>query len=288
MRGKNIVIAPCGNKSFLFSEAWLKDESERDFDICLLFYHEHINQPDLYRQIDFFFHLKDFKYMMLHELLVNLKPEWLDEYEYFYFLDDDIYITTRDINQMFISARAFKVSISQACLSSDSYCSWPMFKQHKSCFLRFVGQIEVMAPLFHRDALKVCIPSFTDSRSSWGMDSVWPKLLGYPKNKLAVFDSVVMKHTLPVGGGELYTKLGVNPHDEWRTIIKKYDAKLHNYKEYGRLKIFDVNNSFSYPILNFVRESFAILQRIIRDFNFGSRVKNRWNILFRFKGPVTK
>ncbi|MBB6498947.1 hypothetical protein [Pedobacter cryoconitis] len=283
MRGKNIVIAPCGNKSFLFREAWLKDESEKDFDICHLFYHNQIDHPDLYRGVDFFFHLKNFKYAMLYELLVNIRPEWLNEYEYFYFLDDDIQITTKDINQMFILAKTFGASISQACLSLDSYCSWPIFKRHQNCFLRFVGQIEVMAPLFHRDALKICIPSFIDNRSSWGMDSVWSKLLGYPEDKLIIFDSVVMKHTLPVGGGELYTKLGVNPEDEWHGIINKYGAKLHNYKEYGRLKSFHIKNNISYRCLNFFHENSSAVRRNIRDYNIGSRIKNRWNMLLDLK-----
>lgn len=283
MRKKNIVIAPCGNKSFLFRDAWLMDMDKRDFDLCLLFYHEEINQPNLYEGVDFFFHLKDFKYQMIYELLIHIKPEWLRDYEYFYFLDDDIHISTYDINQMFLLSRAFGANIAQASLSEDSFCSWPMFKQHRNCFLRYVGQIEVMAPLFQRDILKTCLPSFIDSRSSWGMDSVWSKMLNYPEDKLVVFDTIVMKHTLPVGGGELYVKLGFDPHDEWHAIVNKYGARLHNYREYGRLKLFHINNSFFYHISNFIREVSISLQRSLKDYNIISRIKSKWNNFFRLK-----
>ena len=43
---KNIVIAPCGNKGLVYKEHWLKDNNERDFDLCLLFYHPEIEHPE--------------------------------------------------------------------------------------------------------------------------------------------------------------------------------------------------------------------------------------------------
>ncbi len=144
---------------------------------------------------------------MIYDLLTKIRPEWLEQYDYFYFLDDDIEIETNQINRMFLLSRAFDSSISQASLTQNSFCSWPMFKQQPGNFCRFVGQIEVMSPLFNSDSLKKCLPSFIGNRSSWGIDSVWSKILNYPQNKLIVFDSVTMRHTQPVGGGELYQKI---------------------------------------------------------------------------------
>ena len=69
---RNIVIAPCGNKSSLFRESWLKQRDEKRFYLCLLFYHEQIQFPERYKDIEFFFHLKGFKYHMLHELLTKI------------------------------------------------------------------------------------------------------------------------------------------------------------------------------------------------------------------------
>lgn len=279
MKRKNIVIAPCGNRSVLFRDAWMKNEDERDFDICLLFYHQQIEHPDRYKQVDFFYHLKDFKYAMLHKLLTEIQPEWLETYDYFYFLDDDIEIETKDINKLFTLSKAFGASISQASLSRDSYCSWPMFRQHTGCVLRYVGQIEVMAPLFHKDALKICLPSFIGNRSSWGIDSVWSKLLNYAEDRLIVFDTVVMKHTLPVGGGELYTKIG-SPHEEWRSVTKQFNAKLHNYREYGRLKLLHRKTNWGYRISNGFKESYIVIKRRINDYDINSRIKSRWKNLF--------
>ncbi|MEJ7911905.1 MAG: DUF707 domain-containing protein [Chitinophagaceae bacterium] len=277
MTARNIIIAPCGNKSFLFKDAWLKDKDQKEFDVCLLFYHEQINDPSKYADAEYFYHLKDFKYHMLHNLLTQLHPEWLQKYDYFYFLDDDIDIDTQGINSMFTLSRTFKSSISQAALSQDSFCSWAMFKQQKNSFCRFVGQIEVMAPLFDAPSLRACLPSFIGNRSSWGVDSVWPAILKYPRDKLVVFDSVIMKHTLPVGGGELYVKIGVNPHDEWTSIAKQFNAKKHNYQEYGRLQMVNRQNNrlsfFRYKL----SEAIAKIKQGWTDYDLMSRVVSQKN-----------
>lgn len=283
MAGKNIVIAPCGNKAYLFRERWLQYKDEKEFDLCLLFYHEQINHPELYEGVDFFYQLKDFKYHMLHNLLTNIHPEWLDEYDYFYFLDDDIEIDTRQINRMFLLSRAMQSDISQAALSQDSFCSWKMFKQQQNSFCRYVGQIEVMAPLFTKEALKTCLPSFIGNRSSWGVDSVWSKLLGYPKDKLVVFDTVLMRHTQPVGGGELYQKIGIDPHDDWKAIIDKFGARKHNYQEYGRLQLVNEESNRMKYLFYKTKEFFARRAQAWRDYDLPSRVASRMNKLRKKK-----
>ena len=199
-------------------------------------------------------------------------------------MDDDIDIDTRSINDLFALSHAFKASISQAALSRDSYCSWPIFKQQKNSFLRFVGQIEVMAPLFDRETLKVCLPTFIANRSSWGVDAVWSKILDYPKDKLLVFDRVPMKHTLPVGGGELYQKIGVDPLVEWEKNTTLYHAKKQNYQEYGRLQIV---NSQSHPIAFSWykgKELVARGKRAWGDYNLWSRVISQKNKFFKKVG----
>ncbi|RFM30174.1 DUF707 domain-containing protein [Deminuibacter soli] len=281
MANRNIIIAPCGNKSYLFRDSWLKHPEKRAFDVCLMFYHEQINAPEKYAGIDFFYHLKDFKYFMIHELLTRIHPEWLQQYDYFYFLDDDIEIDTLQINQLFALSRAFNSSISQASLSRDSFCSWPMFKQKRDSFCRYVGQIEVMSPLFSAQALQTCMPSFTGNRSSWGVDSVWSKLLGYPEDKLVVFDTVTMKHTLPVGGGELYQKIGVDPQVDWKKITDDFGARKQNYREYGRLQLVNKRSNRIVHSMHMLQQAWASVKRAWNDYDPGSRIISRKNKLLR-------
>lgn len=274
-KNRNLVAAPCGNSSTLFATDWLRSAAEKNFDVCLLFYHADIKNPAIYKGIEHFYHLEDFKFKMLHNLFTSKAPELLNEYDYFYFIDDDIAMDTADINRMFELSRTFNMSITQASLSHDSYCSWPIFKNKPNCMMRFMGQVEVMAPLFSQEALCQCLVSFNENKSSWGLDSVWPKILGYPLNKLAVFDDVIMRHTRPVGGGELYKKIQADPYEEWETIIQKYDAVKNNYVEYGRLEY--VSGEYNPLVFKFYKlnEKLHKLKQRIMDYDIMSRVRNR-------------
>jgi hypothetical protein len=275
MPNRNIVIAPCGNRTTLFRDSWLKEKALREFDLCLLFYHEEIKHPELYDDVDFFYHLKGFKYHMISELFTRIHPEWLQQYDYFYFPDDDIEIETKQINSLFALSKGFDSAISTASLTKDSFCSWPIFKQNAGCFCRFLGQIEVMAPLFNRNALEICLPTFTGNRSSWGIDAVWSKLLDYPEDKLIVFDQVLMRHTQPVGKGELYNKLGVDPHLEWTEVTRRYGARKENYREYGRLSILNKKHQRIRFWMIRINSFFQKRKRAIHDYDLGSRVKSR-------------
>jgi len=280
---RNILIAPCGNHSVLFKNSWLKYSNEKQFDICLLFYHEQIEQPQLYKGVDFFFHLKHFKYHMIYELLTALHPEWLQQYDYFYFPDDDIEIDTRRINTIFQLSHAHDTWISQASLTADSLCSWPFFKTRKGSFCRYVGQIEVMAPLFNRESLKQCLPTFQLNKSSWGLDAVWPKILQYPETKLVVFDTVTMKHSRRVGMGELYQIKGVDPYKDWEEITTAFQAKKENMQEYGRLQLVNKEHHFLLFKRNQLRIFIARKKQAIRDYNLLSRISNKK--IFSFLKP---
>ena len=142
-------------------------------------------------------------------------------------------------------------------------------------FARFVGQIEVMSPLFSRYALQACISSFTLNRSSWGLDAVWSKILQYPRNKLIVFDCVTAKHTRPVGSGDLYKRIGVDPYDEWQAAIRHYKARKHSFYEYGRLRIQHQEKNFGQFLLFKTRQLHMQVKRTIQDFSIGKRVKEK-------------
>jgi len=276
---RNIVVAPCGNSSTIFRDHWLNKKEIKNFDVCLLFYHEEINNPGLYGGVDFFFHLKDFKYRMIYQLFTSIKPEFLEQYDQFYFLDDDIELGTGDINKMFNLSRGFGLWISQASLTKDSYCSWPILKNKQDCLLRFIGQVEVMSPLFSLKALKICMPTFIDNKSSWGIDCVWSKLLGYPKDKLAVIDDVQMKHIHPVGGGELYTKIQTDPGDDWNIVVQKYGAIKNHFTEYGRCMVVNKDKNQLLKLIYIIQERLSKLKQRYLDYGLSYRIKSKLGLL---------
>lgn len=273
MTHRNLVISPCGNHSEYFRTHWIKDSAAKQFDLCLLFYHDQIDEPALYAGADYFIHRKGFKYRLIHDVLTQLKPEFLEQYDYFFFPDDDVAMQTEEINRLFLLCRAFDTWIAQPALTADSYHSWAILKQQPGCFLRYMGQVESMAPLFQRRALLTCLPSFVANLSGWGCDSVWSKLLNYPAKKLVVFDCVPMHHTRPVGSGELYRNIGVDPFTEWRETIAAYGALPENFVEQGRLLQVDAVHNRFYFLLERLPEKIRSRLAAIRRKGYGKAVK---------------
>jgi len=99
-----------------------------------------------------------------------------------------------------------------------------------------------------------------------------------------VFDTVTMEHTKPVGEGELYKKIGIDPKEDWNNIVLKYDARKQNYQEYGRLAIINKDHY----LFNFLsikgKEILMTLQRHVNDYDLPSRVRSQLRKLGVMKG----
>jgi hypothetical protein len=80
-----------------------------------------------------------------------------------------------------------------------------------------------MAPLFSREALAACAPSFGESASGWGLDWVWPLLCERAGlDRIAVIDATPVRHTRPVGG-ELYRNHpGLDPRADAARLVRRY------------------------------------------------------------------
>jgi hypothetical protein len=109
-------------------------------------------------------------------------------------------------------------------------------------------------------------------------------MLGYPKDKLIVFDEVVMKHTLPVGGGELYRKIQVDPHEDWDYVVAKFDARKQSYVEYGRLQRVNEKHSRMLFLMVRVRGFWSKIERAWRDYDLWSRIVSAKNKIIKVKG----
>ncbi|MDB5383260.1 MAG: hypothetical protein JWO26_2892, partial [Rhodospirillales bacterium] len=72
--------------------------------------------------------------------------------------------------------------------------------RNASFFARRVGFVEIMIPCFRRATLEELLPTFALSATGWGfgLDSAWPKILGY--ERIGIIDGVSVVHTRPVGG----------------------------------------------------------------------------------------
>ncbi len=217
-RRKNLIVLRAGDSSL--HRNWLRG-AEPDFDLAISYYGK-IN--DQHRQdADYWEHRPGPKWSALAQWMSE-HPEWLDRYEGFWFPDDDLDADAATLNRMFGLFHGLNLKLGQPALTRDSFFSWPQLLQRPEFLVRYMAFVEVMAPIFTRSSLRTCLASFSESRSGWGLDWIWPHLLGGSADlRIGVLDATPVKHTRPVGGGgDLYKN---NPeldprNDSWLLTAK--------------------------------------------------------------------
>lgn len=218
---KYLIVARVGDKSL--HREWISHSEKRNFDILLDYYG---NVPNKYRdECDFYVQSKGLKWPGLYAILKTHRSLIL-QYDSVWFPDDDISVDTLTINFMFEVFTKYQLDLAQPALTRDSFFTHGITIQNPEFKLRFTDFVEVMVPLFSREALEKVWTTFGESQSGWGLDNIWPKYLGYPDGKIAIIDETPVKHTRPVGGGELYQKLNISPHFEVTTMVRKYIVLL--------------------------------------------------------------
>ena len=108
-------------------------------------------------------------------------PLLLLGYEYVAFLDDDLDITTHDLNNMFEIGKRFHLNLFQPALTLASYGTYRHLYQdpigYKALGVREVPFVEIMCPVFSKFMLERCLWTFDLNQSGWGLDVyIWPKL----------------------------------------------------------------------------------------------------------------
>ncbi len=188
-----------------------------------------------------------FKYSAASRLFKDIP--WLRDYRAVALFDDDVLTSWQDINRLFEIFHKFDLDLAQPSLTLDSYWYHPVTVNRPDCFLHFTNFIEPMLPVFSQKALAICLPTFEKSVTSWGLDWVWPHLLGNRRNKVAIIDAVAMRHARPLGmgiKGDLYEQgraLNVDFTEEIAFHTKPLNVDLTKTDmldlsvEYGRITL---------------------------------------------------
>lgn len=158
----------------------------RLYDVCCHDY-AHWGDEDLgcVRQSEYYFPYPNREKL---EVAAEIIPA-LPSYKYYAFLDDDLTVTTAELNRLFQVGEGLGLDLYQPALTQNSYSSHFHLKtQYKQ--VRQVPFVEIMSPWFSARALKECLFSFNLTLSSWGIDCyIWPqKYQGY------VIDSIPIGH----------------------------------------------------------------------------------------------
>lgn len=219
---RNLVVMRAGNNALY--PKW-PVAATRNWDLAISFYGN--GTPDWGQEI--FIAQKGPKWQPIHAWL-SRQPSVLSRYDYVWFPDDDIMTSWDNVNMLFNICRRFELLLAQPALSRESYYMHAITLEQREYLLRYVTFVEGMVPLFSSGALRLCLPVLgEESRFGWGHDWVFPMLMGYPDNKIAMIDACAVTHTRPMGANtdQLVAER------QLREVVEKYGATHMDYRVRG-------------------------------------------------------
>lgn len=232
---RNLIISPIGDTSVHTS--WLSHPEQRTFDLFLIYYGRN---GDFGRaEATHYLRRGGFKWELVDHVCKH-HAEILDRYTNIWCPDNDICADTHSVNRLFDLFERYSLKLAQPAIAAGQV-SYETLRQRPGVVLRYSPYVEVMCPLFARDALRRCEPTLLECRSGWGLDWVWPRW--FAQHEIAIIDAVGVEHTGPLGQGENYQKLaelGVFPGREFQEVMAKYggfDRRLHKKFVRGRIKL---------------------------------------------------
>lgn len=216
-RARNLVIVRAGDGSL--HENWIAGP-RRDFDLFVSYFGG--THARFEAGADYYEARPGPKWPSIAALLRE-HAAIVDAYDCVWLPDDDLAADTPTIDRMFAFFHAHRLALAQPALTLDSHCQWRTLLQQPGSQLRHGRFIEIMAPLFGREALQACAPSFDESASGWGLDWLWPLLCDRAGlDGIAVIDATPVRHTRPCGG-ELYRRHPeLDPRKDAARLVRKF------------------------------------------------------------------
>lgn len=194
-RNRNLVVLRANEESLHTQWAHNIPNEDRNWDLCISWYGE---TPPKDIECEYLTHQPvDRKFGAIHALFLDESPFW--SYESIWLPDDDVMTSWADINRMFRIFQQHDLLLAQPSLEANGKATHAITLNRPGFALHYSHFVEVMCPLFSASAFKICHPSFNAAISGWGLDVIWPRLLGGVVSKIAVIDDVVAQHTRPVG-----------------------------------------------------------------------------------------
>jgi hypothetical protein len=160
---------------------------------------------------------------------ISVKP-----YEYYFFIDCNLSISPKQINQLFESMNAFKLEGCMPALSRENYIL-PEHLSREDRVLHYVNYLDTRCFALSHQAVSEILNTFKTKEIA-GIEAEWFKLLGEPNNKLAVIDMILAEFKTTNGiDTEAYARLlqseNYKPHtfggiDLENNLIRTPDEKL--------------------------------------------------------------
>lgn len=159
------------------------------------------------------------------------------QYEHVALFDDDLFIDSESIDRLFEIAARYRIKVAQPALTADSHYTYAALLQHPGLLLRYVTYVEMMCPIFRRDALERVAPLF-DLGFESGIDIIWSNLLWEGPRDLAVIDAVAVCHTQRVGRAKAANGFvgGRRYEDDIHAMLDRFECPWLPCLPYGAVR----------------------------------------------------
>jgi hypothetical protein len=227
---KYLVISTVGDESL--HHEWIKDNP--NFDLVLIYYGNNQSIAQEYiNQTPYVYSAKGEKYHLLKSFILS-SPEFISNYSHIWTPDNDVSISTENINLLFEISDKYNLNLAQPAM--NGYISHALTSPQHGNLLRYTNFVEVLAPLMDLKTLMFLKDTFDENYSGWGYDFLWPYMLEFPEDKIAIIDKIIMTHTKPVGTD--YSRFPTHPSIESQAMLDRLaPGLLIEQKEYSKIKI---------------------------------------------------
>jgi Protein of unknown function (DUF707) len=216
---KNLVVVRAGDKSL--HPQWI-DSRLRNWDIAISYFGDY---PERYKeQYDYLHICKGSKWQGLTDFVKN-EIDLIDQYEYIWFPDDDLFTSCEVINNFFNLCHQNDLVVAQPALTQYSYYSWDITLEDVNCDYRLTDFVEIMAPCFKKSTFHLFKDTFAINTSGWGLEWLWCDIA--QKNgvlNFGIIDKTPVFHTRKVGAAAHGGTSG-SPQHEFNTLMQQFNLK---------------------------------------------------------------
>jgi hypothetical protein len=177
---------------------------------------------------DYKMYYQGFKFQCFYNIMMNGHLYLLDKYDYFWITDNDMGdMDYKKINRMFSLFKESGLYIGQPSTRPEDPAVWSYYLNHREGQRwRETTFVEIMCPLFTKEALINFLPFFKESASGCGLDLLWSDYARRNGKQVGVIDEIIVKHLIECGG--IYpnlAKVNIDPRTEMEAILNKYQVR---------------------------------------------------------------
>lgn len=235
---KHLIFISAGDQEVFATFAL--EKLKRHFDICIFFYGKNIEKLQNLKKYSTIFAVGyDSKFNALKKLH-EYDKRVLARYESIWVCDDDLSVTSGNINNLTTILTFFNLAVISPAHMSDGKISHLIMKPVSGKHLfRYVNFVEMTCPLFETKSLISFLDIYDYSLSGWGIDWWFLNYLSANKKPIVgICDSVIVRN--PHDYEKMNSLREIDkfmPRNErqaqWIKCLKKYNLSQWQHKNIG-------------------------------------------------------